>query len=260
MEQILFCRCANADIIPQETVREILEGLSFLHARYIVTSDLCEMVASRDPILRELTAEGVTVIACHSRVVQWLLFAGKAEPIPEKVNVLDMRIMSAASILDSVENRISVPEGNHVNLTQDTGDWAPWFPVIDYSRCKNCKQCLDFCLFGVYELSVEGGVTVVNPRNCKNNCPACARICPEVAIIFPKLHEEPLNGGEIEDESAVKAMIRINTEKILGDDVYAALAERKRKREELLLEHEQKQAEKERTACSNDVRRTIERQ
>ena len=25
-----------------------------------------------------------------------------------------------------------------------------WYPVIDYSRCTNCMECLDFCLFGVY--------------------------------------------------------------------------------------------------------------
>src|SRR5205807_682007 len=23
-----------------------------------------------------------------------------------------------------------------------------WYPVIDYSRCTNCLECLDFCLFG----------------------------------------------------------------------------------------------------------------
>src|SRR5688500_4682343 len=27
--------------------------------------------------------------------------------------------------------------------------WKPWFPVIDYSRCTNCMQCLSFCLFDV---------------------------------------------------------------------------------------------------------------
>src|SRR5947209_6967639 len=25
-----------------------------------------------------------------------------------------------------------------------------WYPVIDYSRCTNCMECLDFSLFGVY--------------------------------------------------------------------------------------------------------------
>jgi ferredoxin len=30
------------------------------------------------------------------------------------------------------------------------GTWKPWFPVIDYSRCTNCMQCLSFCLLEVY--------------------------------------------------------------------------------------------------------------
>ncbi|MEX2027158.1 MAG: ferredoxin family protein, partial [Pirellulaceae bacterium] len=25
-----------------------------------------------------------------------------------------------------------------------------WYPVIDYGRCTNCMECIDFCLFGVY--------------------------------------------------------------------------------------------------------------
>src|SRR5262245_39719349 len=25
-----------------------------------------------------------------------------------------------------------------------------WYPVIDYNRCTNCLECIDFCLFGVY--------------------------------------------------------------------------------------------------------------
>ena len=28
--------------------------------------------------------------------------------------------------------------------TQKPGGWKPWFPVIDYSRCTNCMQCLSF--------------------------------------------------------------------------------------------------------------------
>jgi len=108
-------------------------------------------------------------------------------------------------------------------------DWVPWFPVIDYGRCKNCKQCLSFCLFGVYGTDGNGKVAVKNPRNCKTNCPACARICPEVAIVFPKCPESPINGADIENEELARANVKVNLEKVLGNDPYAALAERRKR-------------------------------
>jgi len=59
-----------------------------------------------------------------------------------------------------------------------------WYPVLDYSLCAGCKQCFDFCLFGVY--TVEGKrVVATTPDNCKPGCPACARVCPRGAIMFP---------------------------------------------------------------------------
>ena len=64
--------------------------------------------------------------------------------------------------------------------------WKPWFPVIDYSRCTNCMQCLSFCLFDVYGVSADSKIQVQNQSNCKTECPACSRVCPEVAIMFPK--------------------------------------------------------------------------
>src|SRR5262249_25948757 len=63
------------------------------------------------------------------------------------------------------------------------GAWKPWFPVIDYRRCTNCMQCLSFCLFDVYGVSSEGKIQVRNQDNCKTDCPACSRVCPEVAIM-----------------------------------------------------------------------------
>ena len=70
-----------------------------------------------------------------------------------------------------------------------------WHPVIDYSRCAGCGQCMQFCLFDVYELDKEGTVTTVNPDNCKPGCPACARICPEGAIMFPLCDKDEAIAG-----------------------------------------------------------------
>jgi ferredoxin len=66
--------------------------------------------------------------------------------------------------------------------------------VIDYERCIHCRQCLNFCLFAVYAPAENGAVRVHQPMQCKNHCPACARICPRAAIIFPKHGNGPING------------------------------------------------------------------
>lgn len=60
-----------------------------------------------------------------------------------------------------------------------------WYPVLDVSLCRNCRNCLQFCLFGVYSLDEAGHVAATQPDRCKPGCPACSRICPEGAIIFP---------------------------------------------------------------------------
>lgn len=69
-----------------------------------------------------------------------------------------------------------------------------WYPVIDYSRCTNCMECIDFCLFGVYGVDKVETILVEQPDNCRKGCPACSRVCPENAIIFPQ-HKAPNIAG-----------------------------------------------------------------
>jgi len=78
-----------------------------------------------------------------------------------------------------------------------------WYPVIDYSRCTNCMECIDFCLFGVYGLDRADNILVEQPDNCRKGCPACSRVCPESAIIFPQ-HKTPAIAGAPGDTSASK--------------------------------------------------------
>ena len=72
-----------------------------------------------------------------------------------------------------------------------------WYPVIDYSRCTNCMECIDFCLFGVYGVDRVETILVEQPDNCRKGCPACSRVCPENAIIFPQ-HKTPAIAGSNE--------------------------------------------------------------
>src|SRR5262249_57016251 len=72
-----------------------------------------------------------------------------------------------------------------------------WYPVIDYSRCTNCMECIDFCLFGVYGVDKLDRILVENQDNCKRGCPACSRVCPEQAIMFPDYKTPAIAGAPV---------------------------------------------------------------
>ena len=213
--------------------------------------------------------EAVVVLACHARAVRWLLHRAGVELPPDRLTVLNMRTQSPEEIIsilsgmnatgDSVlfEKTQASSEGKTCAKTQasmetegsicslafsrtleKTGDtdpgkwddpWIPWFPVIDLDRCIHCKQCLNFCLFGVYALDEGSKVRVRNPRKCKTNCPACARLCPEVAIMFPKYAEGPISGREVRPEDLARRDLRVDPRGMSRGDVLAALKERSRR-------------------------------
>ena len=109
------------------------------------------------------------------------------------------------------------------------GAWKPWFPVIDYDRCTNCMQCLSFCLFGVYGVDGDRRIQVQNNDHCKTNCPACSRVCPEAAIMFPKYKAGPINGDLVSDADLAKEKMKVDISALLGGDVYAMLRLRSEK-------------------------------
>lgn len=94
-----------------------------------------------------------------------------------------------------------------------------WHPVIDYERCSLCMRCLGFCLFGVFS-SEENRPKVTAPSNCKPGCPACARICPDNAIIFPR-HLDPDVNGRTSGGKSPRAL-----DELLKGDVMEALKKR----------------------------------
>jgi len=72
-----------------------------------------------------------------------------------------------------------------------------WYPVIDRDRCSGCLECLNFCLFGVYGMDSADDILIEQPDACRAGCPACSRICPEGAIMFPQ-HTDPAIAGDAE--------------------------------------------------------------
>ncbi len=102
-----------------------------------------------------------------------------------------------------------------------------WYPVIDYSRCTNCMECLDFCLFGVYGVDKMDRILVENQDNCKKGCPACSRVCPEHAIMFPDYKTPAIAGAPVGNISGLK----IDLTKLFGGGDALAIAARERDRE-----------------------------
>jgi NAD-dependent dihydropyrimidine dehydrogenase PreA subunit len=130
------------------------------------------------------------------------------------------------------------------------GAWKPWFPVIDYQRCTNCMQCLSFCLFDVYGVDAAQRIRVDNPEKCKTNCPACSRVCPEVAILFPKYGAAPINGAEVDAADVEREKMKIDVSALLGGDIYSLLRERhERAASRFSKERDESKALKERIRC-----------
>src|SRR5205085_2423964 len=132
--------------------------------------------------------------------------APEADDSGESVSVRfhDITNRDAAAVADLVETeRAGTGAVRH-------GEWKPWFPVIDYDRCTNCMQCLSFCLFGVYGVDKESRLQVQNQDNCKTNCPACSRVCPEAAIMFPKYKAGPINGDVVSEADLQREKMKID--------------------------------------------------
>jgi NAD-dependent dihydropyrimidine dehydrogenase PreA subunit len=145
------------------------------------------------------------------------------------VKLLDLRARPAEEILATLPPAAGGSrDAAQLAAKLDAGAEAKpaWFPVVDGERCTHCMQCRSFCLFGVYGKDADGKLEVQHPENCKPDCPACARVCPELAIIFPRYKQEPINGGEVTAADAAREPVKVDVSALLGGDVYGALRQR----------------------------------
>jgi len=190
---------------------------------------------TRFEVMRALLEQGYRVIATR---------AGRAGTTPGERRVLVLGRFTGAPPAEAIagtgaavhfRSLDGVEPANVVALVEDVGreqeapkpgGWKPWFPVIDYSRCTNCMQCLSFCLFDVYGVSAEKKIEVQRQSNCKTDCPACSRVCPEVAILFPKYKAGPINGDEVNTADLEREKMKVDISALLGGDIYAALRQR----------------------------------
>lgn len=145
-----------------------------------------------------------------------------------KIETRDTSEMDTEAIVSLVDE-VRTDFGADLNQPGKNGAWKPWFPVIDYDRCTNCMQCLSFCLFDVYGVDDEKQIQVQNNDNCKTNCPACSRVCPEVAIMFPKYKTGPINGEPVKQADVERESMKVDITALLGGDIYSSLRTRSEK-------------------------------
>ncbi len=201
-KKVTICACVSRSFINKEKVAEIAALLKSEGYAVTLLSDLCQKVVQAPSEMPEIASS--VIVACHPRAIRSQL--NRLNLVAE--TILDMRNNSCGEILNQLNIQSCNSTGQECSRDTfqkeieafpiESGSDA-WYPVIDKDRCTECGKCRDFCLFGVYS-SENGHIKVVKPENCKNNCPACARICPSRAIIFPKYDKSPINGGLDEEE------------------------------------------------------------
>ena len=69
--------------------------------------------------------------------------------------------------------------------------------------------------------------TVENQDNCKRGCPACSRVCPEQAIMFPDYKSPAIAAHPVGNISGLK----IDLTKLFGGGDAMAIAAQERDRE-----------------------------
>ena len=142
----------------------------------------------------------------------------KTQPQPERLEkyLRPLDLLAEQKSATSLDDDDDVPANGEVVRRR-------WYPVIDYSRCTNCMECIDFCLFGVYGLDPLGSILVEQQDSCKKGCPACSRVCPANAIVFPG-HKTPAIAGADGEVGDVK----IDLSRLFGAPSAVELAARER--------------------------------
>ena len=245
---ILYCNC-GAGIFAGEQSEQLPNKLKNYNADVYELHDLCAFSISGKEFLNSLGQkyERKLIIACYPRAVKNMLIQSEIDF--GEFEVINFREKNVEQIDEVIDSQIKVQRGSaNYEIKKSKLEVPAWFPVIDKSRCILCGQCSRFCLFGVYKFDKKS-LQVVNPLECKDNCPACGRTCPTSAVIFPRMLENSvLSGAEPVDEQ--KSM------KPVGDTgLFVLLNERNRNRKNIFRQDFIQQAEKERDKAIAELKK-----
>jgi len=246
MSKLVLCACKKGTKVSKQKLSDWSEELDKQEIAYTLIDDLCGLAAKDEIKLSDISDENETVfIGCQPKAMSNLLERSGISVADGKFDFKNAK----ETPTDFIQNN-GFKKGEAIKLSYDE-DWKPWYPVLDYELCTSCQKCLNFCLFGVFTMNDDGKVLVENPENCKDLCPACARTCPTSAIVFPKHHESPIDGGkgELNDNTGGCLLTQIQK----SNDVYQVLANRRKASGVSLFKVDQlKIAEQERNKCKDE--------
>lgn len=214
---------------PQETSPGRGVGIGQLPNRYIycidlrVSSDVQDYINEIERINKERSVQTVELL-------DWI----QGSPRPEQLQRY-LRTPSSNGNGSTNGHAASTSNGSAASASSADETTAAvseeavkrrWYPVIDYERCTNCLECIDFCLFGVYGVTESDLILVETQDNCKKGCPACSRVCPENAIMFPGHKSSAIAGAEGEI-----AGFKVDLSKLFGAQSALDMAVKERDRE-----------------------------
>jgi len=221
VKRLVCCACSDYNRVDKSKINELVSRARLSGLEVELIPDLCLRAVNNPTQFKEYSSKDTLIALCHLRVAQ-AFFARVDAEVPEVIGFNDKNHVDKIKSFKLADGELSIDS----QLPEYQNDWVAWYPVIDKNRCNNCGKCIDFCLFGVYSKK-DQKIVVTQPTECKTNCPACSRVCPQQAIIFPKHDEEPFNGALVtKDTSGSKKELDAETE----DELYQKLVSRRRKR------------------------------
>ncbi len=236
-EKIAVIVCASREA-KNQTQDDVLEFLgSRADVEVFVAPHLVDLAADGAVMrrLREIDGEMLVVGHLQSRAIHWLLAKNGLEgPFVELEQVQEQdsnaqptgpgpgrtvwclgacglgateAVEACGVCLDEIAGRLGiVAKSGHKSEAGriEEATSTRWYPVVDLDRCTNCLECLNFCLFGVYGLDQSESLAIDQPDACRPGCPACSRICPQGAIMFPDHHDPAISGDPRASAGGVK--------------------------------------------------------